>query len=71
MYKRLMTAMESKGVTQRMISEAIGVHYNTVLRKISGESDFEVQEAQKIYRIWFREYDFAQLFAVDNELESA
>lgn len=62
MYERLVAAMATKGVTQRMIADAIGTHYNTVCRKINGESDFEVREAQKIYRIWFREYDFTQLF---------
>lgn len=62
MYSTLTRAMLDKGITQRMIANIIGCHYNTVNAKMTGRSDFTLEEARIIHREFFAELNFTELF---------
>lgn len=62
MYKNLKQEMESKGITIKALAAAIGVQYQAVSLKISGESDFWFTEAQTIRDVFFPGMQLEYLF---------
>ncbi|MTP72905.1 helix-turn-helix domain-containing protein [Turicibacter sanguinis] len=59
----LENARESKKITLAQIGALLGVRYQTVSDKIRGVSGFSFDEAVKIRRTFFPEYDLEYLFA--------
>lgn len=70
-YRELSRAMISKGITQRMIADAINCHYNTVNAKLTGKSDFTLEEARKIHQAYFEDRSFAELFTATDTNKTA
>lgn len=64
MYKNLALAMKVKGVTYAQIAESLNCRYQTVSDKINGntESGFYFEDAVRIKKIHFPEYDMEYLF---------
>ena len=63
--------MMRKRVTQVDLAELLGLHIDTIGKKINGESTFTIDEAEKIWRVYFSEMDFWWLFRTDCEQQSA
>lgn len=61
-YLTLIGEMAKQKVTKRDLSELLGVHWNSITNKISGESDFSVTEAIKIRDRYFPEWEIENLF---------
>lgn len=58
----LIGEMAKQKVTKRDLSDLLGVHWNSITNKISGESDFSVTEAIKIRDRYFPEWEIENLF---------
>lgn len=58
----LIGEMAKQKVTKRDLSDLLGVHWNSITNKISGESDFSVTEAIKIRDKYFPEWEIENLF---------
>lgn len=58
----LIGEMAKQKVTKRDLSDLLGVHWNSITNKISGESDFSVTEAIKIRDRYFPEWKIENLF---------
>lgn len=74
MYPHLEKVMKDNGVTKTDISNLIGVHLNTVIDRISGETTkkgniyqkgFTFAEAMRIHERFFAEYDIKWLFQIE------
>ncbi len=65
MYNNLIIAMKSKGVTYTQIAELLNCRYQTVSDKINGntEAGFLFEDAFKIKKVFFPEYDVEFLYA--------
>lgn len=61
-YLTLIGEMAKQNVTKRDLSDLLGVHWNSITNKISGESDFSVTEAIKIRDRHFPEWEIENLF---------
>lgn len=61
-YLTLIGEMAKQKVTKRDLSALLGVHWNSITNKISGESDFSVTEAIKIRDRYFPEWEIENLF---------
>ncbi len=48
MYYTLAAQITLSGMTRGRLAEAVGMHYNTLCRKMRGEYEFTVEEALKI-----------------------
>ena len=64
MYKNLIKVMGEKNVTYKQLSEALDCEYQTVSDKIQGTTQigFTYDEAIKIKKVFFPEYDTEYLF---------
>ena len=62
MYANLKAAMALKGITIEAIAKLLGVHRNTVLSKLNGESEFTYGQAELIQETMFPEYSARYLF---------
>ena len=62
MYKNLQQEMNMEEITQRAMAEYLNVHENTIGNKISGESQFTIEEAFKIKEHFFPKYELQYLF---------
>lgn len=58
----LIGEMAKQKVTKRDLSDLLGIHWNSITNKISGESDFSVTEAIKIRDRYFPEWKIENLF---------
>lgn len=58
----LIGEMAKQKVTKRDLSDLLGIHWNSITNKISGESDFSVTEAIKIRDKYFPEWEIENLF---------
>ena len=58
----LIGEMAKQKVTKRDLSDLLGVHWNSITNKISGESDFSVTEAIKIRDRYVPEWKIENLF---------
>ena len=56
MYANLISEMKAHGVTQQTMSDALGIHANSIWRKLNGQSDFTVNELIEIRRQFFPKY---------------
>lgn len=72
LYPNLTRAMRIEGVSKNDIADLLGIHFNTVTAKLEGETTshknkyqigFTFIEATTIYRAYFSNYDFLQLFS--------
>lgn len=70
MYKNLINAMKAKGVTRIQISNLLECRQATVSDKLNGlvESGFSFDEAAKIKKVFFLEYDYDYLFAREEKV---
>lgn len=64
MYSNLTKLMQMKDITIKQISELLGCKYTTVSGKINGsvQSGFTYDEALKIKKIFFPEYEIEYIF---------
>jgi DNA-binding XRE family transcriptional regulator len=51
-YPKLMQLMAKHGVSRDDISKTIGVTYRNTLKKINGETNFDIIEAAKITKVF-------------------
>lgn len=58
----LNTVMEDRGISMASISRKSGLEYHTLRDKIKCRTAFKVDEAMKVYRTYFTEFDFTWLF---------
>jgi transcriptional regulator with XRE-family HTH domain len=70
MYKNLVTAMKAKGVTYTQIAELLNCRYQTISDRINGntETGFLFEDAVKIKKIFFPEYDMEFLYVRANSI---
>lgn len=61
-YLTLVGEMAKRQITKKDLSDLLGVHWNSITNKISGESDFSVTEAIKIRDRYFSEWRIEDLF---------
>jgi len=66
MYKNLSNAMKQKNITATQIAELLEVRLATVSDKINGKSRFYFDEAMKIKKIFFPEFEIEYLFEFDS-----
>ncbi|UTB85177.1 helix-turn-helix domain-containing protein [Staphylococcus carnosus] len=62
MYPNLVKAMREKNITEKKISELLGMPYTTVRDRTRGTYSFTFEQAMKINRELFPEYDSETLF---------
>ena len=64
MYNNLLSTMKSKNVTFTQIADLLGCRYQTVSDNIQGSTERGIyfDDAKKIWRVFFPEYDFMWLF---------
>lgn len=67
MLVNLESARETKKITLAQIGALLGIRYQTVSDKIRGVSGFSFDEAVKIRRTFFPEYDLEYLFSKEPE----
>lgn len=65
MYRNLSNVMKQKNITATQIAELLGVRLATVSDKINGKSRFYFEEAVKIKRVFFPEFEIEYLFELD------
>ena len=66
MYKNLHFAMKQKNITTTQLAELLGVRIATVSDKINGKSRFYVEEALRIKKVFFPEYEIEYLFELND-----
>jgi len=66
MFKNLISVMARRGIPSDDLARILGIHRNTLLKKIKGESEFTLTEADVIHAI-FNEYDYKYLFTREQE----
>ncbi|WP_312431879.1 DNA-binding protein [Lacrimispora sp.] len=69
MYSNLLTTMKTKGVTYTQIASLLGCRYQTVSENIQGntEKGICVNEAMKIWKVFFPECNFMWLFCREQD----
>ncbi len=67
MYKNLLNSMKSKNITLTQLSELLNVRLATISDKVNGKSRFYFDEAIKIKKVFFPEYEVEFLFEFDEE----
>ncbi len=50
-YNILIAQMSISGIDRSALAEAVGMHYNTLCRKMRGENEFTVDEAIRIKEV--------------------
>ena len=65
MYENLVNAMKQKGITAKQIANLLECRSATISDKINGvtERGFYFDEAAKIKKVFFQEFDYDFLFA--------
>ena len=68
MYVNFITAMKAKGVTYTQIAELLNCRYQTISDRINGntEAGFLFEDAVKIKKVFFPEYDVEFLYVRKN-----
>ena len=63
-YPNLLTTMKVKGVTFTQIADLLECRYQTISENFQGitEKGIYFDDAQKIWKVFFPEYDFIWLF---------
>ncbi|MFT4107596.1 MAG: DNA-binding protein [Lacrimispora sp.] len=64
MYPNLLTAMKVKGITFAQIADLLGYRHQTISENFqeNTEKGIYFDDAQKIWKVFFPEYDFIWLF---------
>ncbi len=62
MKTNLRTALDSKRISNRVVCELLGISEKTLYNKMTGSTDFTVEEALLIVRNLLPEYTFEFLF---------
>ena len=62
MYRVLESKMAYKGISKKLLAEAIGMNYNTLLAKMSGKSKYTLDEAVRIREYLEEEIPVEELF---------
>lgn len=62
MFIKLEMELKRKNITKKQLAEFLGVSYDTIIKKIKGESDFWREECQKIVDEFFPEMTIDDLF---------
>ena len=63
MKMNLRKALEAKNISQRAVCELLGVSEKTLYNKMTGATEFTVEEAIKIVQNLLPEYTYEYLFA--------
>lgn len=63
MYENLRIALFKANVSNRTLANELKLHENTVLNKLSGKTDFTVEEAFKIKKKFFPTESLEEIFA--------
>lgn len=72
MLLNLKKALEGKGITHKQVASCLGyTRYATVSDKINGKTKFTFEEAVKIKKTFFPEYDTEYLFSKESDLQTA
>lgn len=63
-YPNLLSAMETKNITFSQMADLLGCRYQTVSDNIRGNTEKGIyfDDAKKIWKVFFPEYDFMWLF---------
>ncbi len=61
-YKNLIGEIAKAEITKKELAEMLGIHWNSISNKLSGESSFTVDEAIKIRDCYFRNSLISYLF---------
>lgn len=69
MYSNLIIAMKKKGITAKQIAELLHCRQATISDKINGkrECGFYYEEAERIKKVFFSEYEIGYLFNRDSD----
>ena len=62
MYNNLLVSMKSKSITLTQLSELLEVRLATISDKVNGKTRFYFDEAIKIKKVFFPEYEIEYLF---------
>lgn len=62
MFLKLELELKRKNITKKQLADFLGISYDTIIKKINGESDFWREECQKIVDNFFPEYTIDDLF---------
>ena len=62
MFRNLANAIDRKGLTDEKVAVALGIHRETLRRKLQGSNDFTLEEVRKLNAL-FPEYSFDFLYA--------
>lgn len=68
MYKNLLNVMKQRNITATQIAELLEVRIATVSDKVNGKSRFYFDEAIKIKKVFFPEYEIEYLFEFDGNV---
>ncbi len=70
MYRNLLTVMKLKGITAMQISNLLDCRQATISDKLNGivACGFYFDEAAKIRKVFFPEYDYDYLFVRDEKI---
>lgn len=72
MLVNLQKALEEKSITYSQVAAALGyTRYATISDKIKGKTSFNFDEAVKIKKTFFPEYELEFLFANESNLQTA
>lgn len=61
--RNLEKALSDKGISKAVVANLLNINRNTVANKISGKTEFTIEEAFKIKEHLLPEYDLEYLFA--------
>lgn len=61
--KNLVVEIAKRNIKRNLIAQALGIHLNTLNNKLSGESQFSIEEAFAIKGIFFADLDLRYLFS--------
>lgn len=61
-YENLKAEMARKEISIGIIAELLGIHRNSVSKKVNGHCSFTVEEAVKIQETFFPDKEFKYLF---------
>lgn len=62
MYDNLKAEMARRGITVRSLSKMIGVHENTLYRKVEGKTEFKLDDMMSIKTVMQTEEPLEYLF---------
>ena len=66
-YLNLKGEMAKQDVKIENLAELLGVHRNSISKKINGPSSFSIEEAFKIHDTFFPQLPMDYLFRLENE----